>query len=178
MIKAFAEFIPEEPKGSKFSGIIWFTQIDPDEPVRIDIELYGPAKDGLHGLHVHEKSFTILKKCSNIKDCCTLLGGHFNPTPKWSKKVTGGTPHGLHVGDLDFNVFFKNNVSIKTYYDNFINLFPGHPCNIVGRSIVLHKGQDDKGVLSDNLELCDEQSFITGNAGDRIACANIEYFKY
>ena len=71
---AFSEFILGNPKGSKFSGIIWFTQNDPDDPVKVTINLNGPAKDGLHGLHVHTKNLKNLKKCSTttVKDCCSL----------------------------------------------------------------------------------------------------------
>jgi Cu-Zn family superoxide dismutase len=181
MITALAEFIPGIPKGNEFIGTIWFTQMNIDSPVRVDIDLYGPAKDGFHGLHVHEKNIKNLCRNNNknVKDCCSLLGGHFNPYPKWSLTNQEGTPHGSHVGDLTFNIEFINKSASLSYFDTLINLFSYHPHNIVGRSVVLHEDEDDTGVFAISsgeltIEQLNTESFITGNAGSRLSCADIK----
>lgn len=79
------------------------------------------------------------------------------------------------------NLLTTNDVTFS-YYDDLISLIPDHPHNIVGRSVVIHEDPDDEGLLGLNSGLSGMipvdkiiESRITGNAGKRIACANIEY---
>ena len=166
-MEAIAYFNPED--GNLLTGEILFIQTL--NGVIVEINLEGPISNGYHGLHVHTKPIDCLKKYKNISDCCSTLLGHYvgEGNIPWSEDNPNGIPHGLHVGDLVFNIMFKNGIADTSYIDEVISLIPGHPHNIVGRSIVLHKNEDDKG-LGNNIK-----SKITGNAGKMIDCANIFY---
>jgi len=60
-----------------------------------------------------------------------------------------------------------------TYFDYKISLREEEENCVLNRSVVIHQNEDDlgKGLYSD--EEKNIQSLITGNAGDRIACAEI-----
>ena len=161
-------------KCSNIIGFVQFRQTNMDLPVLVTILLYG-LSDGYHGIHVHEKSISSLTDL-NLGSCCDMLGGHFNIAPTWNENNKTGTPHGSweentirHTGDLCNNIYSKNEVASFTYSDNLISIINGHPANIVGRSIVVHDKKDDCGFGGD------AESSITGNAGSRTACADIEY---
>jgi Cu-Zn family superoxide dismutase len=75
-----------------------------------------------------------------------------------------------HVGDLG-NIKTNNKGEARyTFYDNVIKL-KGTKCNIIGRGLIIHEGEDDCG-KGGNAE-----SLKTGNAGKRIACAVIGFSK-
>ena len=71
----------------------------------------------------------------------------------------------------------NGNVDV-TYYDNLIKI-NSRKVNILGRSVVIHKGIDDLGLggLNEKGEVIDvklhESSLENGNAGSRIDCAII-----
>lgn len=149
------------------SGIVYFSQETPESPVLVQYELY-MLEDGYHGFHVHDSPLTL----GNIENenPCETCGGHFNGGyPNWSPQNTSGTPHGEHVGDLCFNILSKNGKALGSFWDSNISIYPGQYNTIVGKSIMVHQNQDDMG-MGDN-----EESLITGNAGKRVMCANIEY---
>ena len=135
--------------------------------INVDILLYGVPL-GKHGFHIHEKGLT--KKTLNLKgNCCDTLGGHYNGNiPIFNLDNPGGTRHGNHIGDLCFNInsipFDIADTIVKyNYNDKKIKNIN----DIIGRSLVIHEYPDDKG-RGNNIE-----SLITGNAGNRISCANI-----
>lgn len=171
-------------------GTVSFSQIN-EVDVRVDIYLEN-VPNGIHGIHVHEKPVNCLK----TDDCCSAAKGHFNGNlVKFSRTKQRGTPHGSwrlqterHIGDLCNNVESINGIVNFSYIDNLISLIPGHPHNIIGRSVILHEDPDDEGLMLHKLEhdantfpvelnkeMFDKiyESLITGNAGKRIACANI-----
>ncbi len=181
-------------------GSVFFSQMGNE--VRVDIHLEN-VPDGIHGIHIHEKSVECFNSSSvNESSCCQKAGGHFNGSlPKWSRKKPGGTKHGSwsnktdrHVGDLCNNVISYNGMVNFSYIDKLISLIPGHPHNIVGRSIVLHSDRDDGGLLESQYkqminagvlfeitpDIIDDigESLETGNAGERIACANVYYLSH
>lgn len=172
-IAIFGEF---EELDSNIYGTTTFIQKSPESPVKIHVQLYDVPGNGAHGFHVHEKKITsaLLRKASNSKKkCCDLLGGHYNGgKPLWSPVNPYGTPHGHHIGDLNFNVYAKNGNVDETFYDNVISLYRSSSNYIIGRSLVLHAKKDDKG-KGDNVE-----SLITGNAGSRLTCSNIVLTKF
>lgn len=123
--------------------------------VRIDIELSGLSKNGIHGFHVHETG--------NLTRGCESLCAHFNPY---------GNNHGApgdrdrHVGDLGNIISDKNGNCTCVFYDRLISL-RGHKRNVIGRGLVIHEDIDDLGRGGN------DKSLTTGNAGKRIACAII-----
>ena len=150
------------------TGRVMFIQEHIQDPVRVIVDLYGLPKNGYMGMHVHEKPLT--RKALKKKHPCKECGSHFNGgIPIWSPDNPYGTPHGYHIGDLAFNILSQNGRSFEEFIDPKISLFPEEFNNIVGRSLVIHGKPDDKG-LGNN-----EESLMTGNAGDRVGCSNIIY---
>ena len=146
-----------DPLGeSSATGRVTFTET-PDG-LRVEYDLTG-VELGEHGLHVHEG-----EGCGRGDDG-TLggeAGGHFNPL---------SAPHGSpeadrqsrHVGDLG-NVTsvaggVTGGVAQGEFVDPLISL--SGPTSIVGRTVVLHMGEDDL------------TSQPSGDAGDRVACGPI-----
>lgn len=170
----------------KISGSVTFVQETADAPVRVFARISG-LKPGLHGMHIHQKPITqdILRGAShatqaNAKakaNCCDQLGGHFNAgRPLFDKKRpdAGGTKHGQHAGDLDFNVRANTRGDAEaSFVDAKISLQP-HRANFIGnRSLVVHADPDDKGKGKYRDKDKQLESYVTGNAGKRIACANV-----
>lgn len=139
------------------SGIIHFHQCFQNTLTRVTINLKGFKPNQTHAIHIHE--------FGDLTKGCSSLGSHFNPD---------NTTHGSydfpksprHAGDLINNITSNSfgNVYIE-YEDPVISVHTGK-YNIIGRSIVIHKLPDDLGKGKGD-------SLITGNAGERIACAVI-----
>lgn len=183
MLMAEAMFF--SPCSPNIRGSVVFSQYDP-KFVRVDINLTN-VPVGMHGIHVHEKPIKFLKDLKD-KNCCDILGGHFNAyVPLWSEKNHTGIPHGSymfnterHIGDLCNNILSYNGTVQMSYIDHLITLIPGEPNCIVGRSVVIHEDGDDEGMYRSRKKKETKKekklrrnSKITGNAGNRIACANI-----
>uniref|UniRef100_A0A914H8J8 Superoxide dismutase [Cu-Zn] n=4 Tax=Globodera TaxID=31242 RepID=A0A914H8J8_GLORO len=127
-----------------------------DGPVTIQGEIKGLAP-GLHGFHVHVYG--------DLTNGCTSAGPHFNPTNK-----THGGPNDevRHVGDLGNVHAGADGVAKIEFSDKVIALTGPH--NIVGRTLVVHKLEDDLGRGVGDSE---KESKTTGNAGPRLACGVI-----
>ena len=108
---------------------------------------------GLHGIHIHE--------LGNLGDNCRAAGGHFNP---FSAKHGGPTSSERHVGDLG-NLDFVNQTATISMEDP-IDLLNGD-VSIIGRSLVLHQGEDDLGRGTK------PTSLINGGSGPRMSCCII-----
>lgn len=162
-------------EGDKLDGYVLFYQSERDHPVKVRVFLDG-LDQGPHGFHVHERGYDSFSASMNEEDCCESMGGHFNVGPKWSPEHPEGTPHGEHNGDLCFNIIPSPEglVDIK-FSSNKISLFEGEKC-IIGRGLVIHEDEDDKGVGIYEDEDKVIESKKTGNAGGRIACGNIVRF--
>ncbi|TPX64159.1 hypothetical protein SpCBS45565_g06126 [Spizellomyces sp. 'palustris'] len=138
---------------SPATGTVKFTQESDSAPTIIEIDLKD-LTPGKHGFHVHE--------FGDNTNGCTSAGGHFNPLNK-----THGAPTDSvrHVGDLG-NLVAGPDGTVKTQIeDQHIKLIG--PLSIIGRTIVVHAGEDDLG-RTDHKE-----SKLTGNAGGRVACGVI-----
>lgn len=70
-----------------------------------------------------------------------------------------------HIGDLGNIVADATNTATVNIADSVISL--NGPLSIVGRSIVIHAGEDDLGLGGD------AGSMTTGNAGARLGCGVI-----
>ncbi|KAL5015416.1 hypothetical protein ScPMuIL_009686 [Solemya velum] len=136
--------------------ILMKQKYNPKGPVEVKIDLSGfdATLSHMHGMHIHQYG--------DVSNSCQSLGGHFNPT---------GKDHGAH-GDVDGHLGDWGNIVCDDegeVHDNFEDektTLMGS-MSIIGRSIVIHAGQDDLGV-KDN-----DGSRASGNAGPRIACCII-----
>jgi Cu-Zn family superoxide dismutase len=142
--KAVAVLIPTE--GNEVTGTINFIKMDSGIRVIADITGLEPGK---HGFHIHQYG-----NCSALDG--TSAGGHFNPFDK---------PHGAptdaerHVGDLGNVIANEGPVAHYERIDGILS-FDGKE-SIIGRSVILHAGEDDY------------KTQPTGNAGARVACGVI-----
>ena len=144
--------------GIKIKGNVTFTEILQDQLVKIDVNISGLKKNGVHGFHVHESG--------DLSQKCESMCAHFNPY---------GKQHGCpgmkerHVGDLGNLLTNDKGQAIYSFYDDIVKL--RGKCNIIGRGLIIHADEDDcgQGGTPDSLK--------TGNAGKRIACAIIGYSK-
>jgi Cu-Zn family superoxide dismutase len=154
MIIAIAIFV-----GPTITGYVKFSDNLDNNLVKIDVNLTGLKKNGLHGFHVHESG--------DLSDKCESMCAHFNPYNK-----DHGCPgkKNRHVGDLGNLITDAKGCANYTFYDNVIKL-RGSKANILGRGLIIHADPDDCGVggMPDSL--------TTGHAGKRIACAVIGYAK-
>lgn len=135
----------------KLSGYVKF--IEKENYVRVEVNVSKLPK-GKHGLHIHEKGNLLVKDCKGCK-------GHFNP---YNKNHGDRKDKERHVGDLG-NIESIHGQANIVFRDNLIKLRGVN--SIIGRSVVIHKDEDDLG-KGDNKE-----SLITGNAGSRLDCAVI-----
>jgi Cu-Zn family superoxide dismutase len=135
--------------GSKVTGTGSLTEIPEGVQVTLVVEDVSPPGD--HGAHVHEKG-----DCSSPDG--ESAGGHFNPSAQ---------PHALpvnsprHLGDFGNIVIGADGKGTLEIVAPGANLKEGDPSSFLGRAIIIHAKRDDGGQP-------------TGNAGGRIACAEIK----
>ena len=146
MFAAVSELIHSD----KVQGKILFMQ-RPGEPTLIKGRITG-LEPGKHGFHIHE--------FGDLTDGCDSAGGHYNPDNTDHGDLENG-----HVGDLGNIVAGTDGVADFTIVAKRVDLTGDR--SIVGRSIVIHSGEDDLGKGGD------EESLKTGNSGDRVACGVI-----
>ena len=166
----------KNPSEDNIQGSVKFYQKYKESIVHVRVSIKG-LQNGFHGFHIHEKK--IEDFTDDTEDCCNKLGGHFNVGEKWSPENQCGTRHGKngHNGDLCNNIYSFDGICLHSFGDDKISLFERDERCVVGRSIVIHKDPDDMGLPIYNDEKKDIDKFITGNAGKRIACGNIEIYK-
>ena len=147
------------------SGVVKFEQLDADT-IKIEWDLKGCGKEGLHGFHIHEKA--------DFSNGCQSAGPHYNPFSK-----THGAPEDeeRHVGDLGNITVDADGKSTGSLNDRLVKLFGA--TSVIGRSVMVHADPDDLG-LGDNSKAGEPGppqngfvSKVTGNAGARIACGEI-----
>jgi Cu-Zn family superoxide dismutase len=155
--------------------------------------------NSLHGFHIHTNPITSL---SDLEKTCATCGGHFNPTGQEHGSILNDDPTNRHVGDLINNLKADGNGEVCVdFYDELATLIPTEKKNytVLGKSLVVHEGTDDLGrggkthilpyVYSngkvrlgsgeDAVESYRDKkllkgSKVTGNAGGRLACGNIQ----
>ncbi|XP_013414383.1 superoxide dismutase [Cu-Zn] [Lingula anatina] len=134
-------------------GTVYFEQTSADGPCKVTGEVTG-LKEGLHGFHVHQ--------FGDNTNGCTSAGPHFNP----SGKTHGGPDdENRHFGDLGNIKAGSDGKATVAITDKLVTLTG--PNSVIGRTIVVHEGQDDLGKGGN------EESLKTGNAGGRLACGVI-----
>ena len=129
-------------EGNQVRGMIQFSQVG--DMVRVEADVFG-LTPGKHGFHIHQ-----LGDISAPDG--TATAGHFNP----DGHDHGGPDHDVrHAGDLGNLDADESGYAHLEWTDPLIQL--GGAESIIGRSIIVHAGEDD---LS---------SQPTGNAGARVA---------
>lgn len=141
---------------SKVHGVVSFEQASASEPVTVSWDIEGNDPNALRGFHIHQ--------FGDNTNGCTSAGPHFNPFGK-----THGAPEDevRHLGDLGNIQTDAAGVAKGSKQDKLVTLFGEN--SVVGRTVVVHAGQDDlgKGGHADSLK--------TGNAGGRPACGVIGF---
>ncbi|KAG0025583.1 Superoxide dismutase [Cu-Zn] [Podila clonocystis] len=134
-------------------GTIVFTQQDQSAPVHVKAEISG-LTPGQHGFHIHE--------FGDNTNGCLSAGGHYNP-----HGLTHGAPTAQvrHAGDLGNITADASGKAVLETSDHQLQLIGPH--SIIGRTVVVHEGEDDLGLGNHEL------SPSTGNAGGRLACGVI-----
>jgi superoxide dismutase, Cu-Zn family len=141
-----------QPTNSNVTGTVTFTEMG--NMVKVTAHIMGLAPNSTHGFHIHEKGDLSAPDLSSA-------GGHFNP---------GGHQHGApggmsHEGDLGN---LKADGMGMAMYDatvEGISVGTGEKNDIVGKSVIIHSGQDDL------------KTQPTGNSGGRVAGGVIELKK-
>ena len=142
---------------SEVTGTVYFEQKDASSPTVVTATFQNLPK-GLHGFHVHE--------FGDLRDGCTSAGAHYNP---YNKTHGGPGTEERHVGDMG-NVYSSGEEETNfTITDESISLTGEH--SIVGRSVVIHRDEDDLGLGGY------EDSKTTGHSGPRLACGPIVLYK-
>ncbi|KAG0228025.1 Cu,Zn-superoxide dismutase [Mortierella sp. GBAus27b] len=140
---------------SNVKGTIIFRQDNAEAPVRVSAKVTG-LTPGHHGFHIHE--------FGDNSNGCVSAGAHFNPHGK-----SHGNPENVdrHVGDLGNITANAEGLATLEYEDKHNLLKLNGPYSVIGRTIVVHKDQDDLGAGGHT------DSLTTGHAGDRLACGVI-----
>jgi superoxide dismutase, Cu-Zn family len=128
------------------SGTITFTRTDAG--IRVVADVQGLSQ-GKHGFHIHE-----FGDCSAVDG--SSAGGHYNPEGKTHGAPMDMTRHEGDMGNIEADATGKAHLD---YVDPMLSLDGPH--SIIGRSVILHKSEDDL------------KSQPAGNAGARIACGVI-----
>lgn len=140
----------EGKSGSNLAGTATFTRRG--NVVNLVLEVRN-GKPGSRAVHLHE-----VGNCSDPK--AESAGGHWNPTDESHGKI--GMTEKAHGGDIGNFVIGPDGTGRLEFSTDRWTIGGDAQTNVVGRSIVIHDGEDDY------------KSQPSGNAGDRIGCGVIE----
>lgn len=137
--------------------VVFFNQDTEDSMVDVYINFSDLPQNRTFAIHIHEYG--------DLRDGCHSLGGHWNPN-----KVNHGSfifpQKPRHAGDLINNIFTDDYGRFEfSYMDPLLTLYGNE--SIIGRSVVVHDGEDDLGLGGT------QESLTTGNAGGRMMCGII-----
>jgi Cu-Zn family superoxide dismutase len=134
---------------SDVTGTASFSQNKDSVSLVLDIQ---NAVPGLHGVHIHEKG-----DCSAADG--SSAGGHWNPTEDTHGKWGTDNHHYGDIGNIKIDSNGKGQLLFST---TKWNLAQDDKFSIVGKSIVIHSGEDDL------------TSQPSGDAGYKVACGVIK----
>ena len=143
---------PDNDSGVR--GITSFSQDDINSATKIACSVKGLSPNGKHGIHIHQ--------FGDLTQGCTTAGPHYNP---FDKKHGGPFSEERHVGDLGNLSSDPFGNAYMCFTDKQVSLYGEY--SIVGRSVVVHKQEDDLGKTEH------PDSHTTGNSGARLACGVI-----
>jgi len=144
-------------------GTIRFHQCRGQRETFVDIDLHDMQPNRTRAIHIHDLGDT--------SGGCKTLGPHWNPDNKQHGSIWVNI-HDSHAGDMINNFTSDKRGKFRySYVDPRIQIRGDITESIIGRSVVIHDGEDDLG-LGGNAE-----SKITGNAGGRFGCAVIGHAK-
>lgn len=149
-IRAVCNFRPN----GDISGRVTFLQRSHSDTTSIQVAVKG-LKPGKYAFHIHELG-------DITQGDCTSAGGHYNP---FGKEHGGPTDTERHVGDLGSLTATGEAESTYSIEDHLVTLSGPH--SVLGRSCVLHAGEDDLGRGGH------PDSKTTGHAGSRLICGVI-----
>ncbi|KAM3139275.1 hypothetical protein pb186bvf_008685 [Paramecium bursaria] len=142
--------------GSKVNGIVSFQQDRINAPTKIVAVVRNLNPNSLHGIHIH--------KYGDLTNGCATAGPHYNP---FNQQHGGLIDKVRHVGDLGNLKTDERGAGYLAIEDQLIQLHGEF--SVIGRSVVIHAGQDDLGRGGH------PDSLTTGNSGARVACGVIGY---
>jgi len=145
---ATAQLQPTE--GSSVAGTISFSLVDGLLRASGDISGLKPGSE--HGFHIHEKG-----DCSAPDG--SSAGGHFNPGNAEHGSIAASAHHGGDMPNIVADA--QGNAHVDGPVASSVNVGKGDAFDIIGRGLIVHADADDY------------QSQPTGNAGARLACAEI-----
>jgi len=148
------------------NGTVEFHQNYRDRGTYVDINLSNLTPGDIHAIHIHEYG--------DERQGCESLGGHWNPKKTTHGSIFYNMPS--HAGDMINNIMSDKYGGFKyKYYDPRISLKGDVTNSIIGRSVVIHFGEDDLGLggITPYDSKVRAESLKTGNAGGRMACAII-----
>ena len=138
-----------EISGNLVQGVVRMVQLNKDLCL-FDGTIHG-LTPGNHGIAVHE--------FGDLSQGCDSCGEHYNP---YNYKHGNRTDKVRHLGDLGNIYADENGKASFKFTDNQLKIW-----DMIGRSFVVHKNQDDLGCGA-NIK-----SHKDGNAGPGIGCAII-----
>jgi len=147
-------------------GVVEFHQCSGETGTWVDIKLRNLKPNKTHAIHIHE--------FGDEREGCVSLGAHWNPTGSTHGSIRRQMPS--HAGDMINNIHSDEHGRFNyNYYDPRITLAGDVNESIIGRSVVIHFGQDDLGLggIHPPDAKVRAESLKTGNAGRRMACAII-----
>lgn len=144
--------------GKSVSGSITFSQASDKDKLSIKITLQGLPPNSKHGIHIHEHKVT--------GNNCSTSGGHFNPfnVSHGGQDLDQNKRHAGDLGNIQSDASGKVDLELT---DSVASLFGSNA--IDGLGLVLHEQQDDLGLGSA------PTSKKNGNAGNKMACGNIQF---
>uniref|UniRef100_A0A061S0X7 Cu/Zn superoxide dismutase n=1 Tax=Tetraselmis sp. GSL018 TaxID=582737 RepID=A0A061S0X7_9CHLO len=147
---------PEEHEN--ITGTIEMNSLSPTT-LRLTGNISGLEPGSAHGLHIHTGPAEEADTCGP-----SVTGGHYNPLERNHSSPENPILE-RHMGDFGNVVADANGIAPVDM--EVENVFLWGPYSVVGRSWVLHAGEDDLGLggASDSL--------TTGAAGGRIRCGTI-----
>ena len=140
----------QSKSNSAVNGEITFEEEDGEVKMKA---VFSGLDEGPHAIHLHENS-----DCSSADG--KSAGGHWNPMNQPHGKW--GDEKGYHKGDIgNFTADAEGNATVEFATEEWCMGCDDENKNIIGRSVIVHKGQDDF------------TSQPSGDAGARVACTGI-----